>query len=244
MMQGKWITGSNVTIAPGSTAGGSVDPSATPYDRCHAFASCNACSSAAAVDGTSCGWCQYSGTEGICSSGSATGVVSSSGSTGSCADWRFGTCAVPPPPPGPPPACPIGLSAATCSGHGSCSTSTYTCSCATGWKGEACEYDCSNKLIPNPSKDGKPVSHCQYSNPLNCGSQDWVADRVCQAQYGSTSTHVSSQKGSCASGGATYWGGSGGDSGTCNTHWWNLGDCQCYPIVNVYCTNPASYCHT
>lgn len=230
LMQSKWITG-GVTSDSSSSSSGSSGISSTPFDRCEAFATCGACSGTAEVDGTRCGWCQYTGSQGLCSSGSASNPA--------CEDWRFGTCDAPPPPPPPPRACPVGLQSETCSGYGTCDTNTYTCNCGTGRNGVACEFNCESTTIANPQKDGHPVDKCQYNagqSWTNCGSTSWTAGQICQQQVGSASKAISWDEGGCVST-ATYMAG-----GTCSTHWYNFGDCQCHNIVNVVCSNPASYC--
>lgn len=231
MMQGKWISNDvSVPVDPGASS------SPTGFDRCQTLGSCAECSSAPAIDGTSCGWCQFAPGEGMCKSGSSSGMVD--GST--CHDWRFGTCDAPPPPPPPAPVCPSGLGNAVCSAHGTCNTENWSCECATGWKGSACEYDCSNLNIYEPMYNGNQVEQCQYPHDLHdCGSESWVAGQICQKQYGTASTAVSYANGQCHSSHKTTY---ISDGSTCETHWYNFGDCQCTPIVNVVCTNPAAYC--
>jgi len=230
MMRHKWISTDDHGLSNATSGGGG---GTSLYDRCNSFSTCSDCGSAEIVDGTICGWCNLADQVGECASGSATGPAM--GLT-SCSDWRFGTCEAPPPPPPPPPACPAGFSGGTCSGRGTCNTNTWQCACSASYKGSACQYACQDLTIPAPQSKGYAVDHCEAESATSCEGQDWVADQVCASYYPGSKARSYKTSSSCASK-ATYMKG-----GTCETHWWNFGHCQCHAVVNVICSNPAPYC--
>jgi len=257
MVENKWLNNSAGSAPlpplPPPTPPSPATPSPAVFDRCNAFADCAACENAPRLDGTACGWCQLSDgstgrAEGACVSGTAAGPATfqaSSRRLATCSDWRYGTCDAPPPPPPAPPACPVGFNDNTCSNYGTCNTATWSCDCQTGRKGSACEFSCPDLSIPTPKKDGHGVSHCSAGNTgttSNCFSDSsvgWVADKICQASsMGPNSVATHYENGHCDSGAKlSYWSG-----GTCETHWYNFGDCQCTPVVNVMCSNTAAGC--
>jgi len=241
MIENKWLnsTDGSAPLPPPSPPMPSPPSPPPVYDRCNEFMSCSACSAAPRMDGTECGWCQLDDSEGMCASGAAGGPVS----LGKCSDWRFGTCDAPAPPPPAPPSCPLGFNSNPCSNQGTCNTASWTCECNEGRKGNACEFSCPALSITNPSKDGHAVVDCKTKGlTANCkedSSVGWVADQICQASsMGSKIYATHYENGHCDSSATlSYWTG-----GTCITHWYNFGDCQCTPVVNVLCANTGPGC--